>query len=281
MKACLVFICALLELGFSAGPPRPPPICNKKGKCRSTPDAFKWVFCKNEWKRVTEKDCKAVFADPTLEVCQNPSNVNFFTSFPGGPIFLWNTKSNDPNYWFCEHIVYCQCPVCGEGEGEQQREGCGSWQFSKEIKTQGYRYQYSDLQNTGCFNFEAKAPNDVHIALDNNEDDSDLYEIVIGGWGNKLSMVRRGKQGKNLGSGPVDMGDSPGQKGWTKTPNFLSDKEFRGFWIKYKRADGKLEISVGKKGEESPFMTGVDNNPLPEIKFKAVSAFTEVNYYKY
>ena len=95
-------------------------------------------------------------------------------------------------------------------------------------------------------------------------------------------MIRRGRQGPNLGSGPVDKGDSPGQKGWTKTPDILSDKEFRGFWIKYKRVNGKLEISVGKKGEDSPFMTGVDENPLPEIKFKGVSGWDKnTNYYKF
>ena len=61
-----------------------------------------------------------------------------------------------------------------------------------------------------------KTKEDAHIALDSDENDSDLYEIVIGGWGNQLSMVRRGKQGPNLGTGTVDMGSSAEQKGWTE-----------------------------------------------------------------
>ena len=61
-----------------------------------------------------------------------------------------------------------------------------------------------------------KAQYDAHIAFDSDENDSDLYEIVIGGWGNSLSMVRRGKQGRNLGTGTVDRGSSPGQRGWTE-----------------------------------------------------------------
>ena len=61
-----------------------------------------------------------------------------------------------------------------------------------------------------------KAKFDAHIAFDSDENESDLYEIVIGGWGNTLSMVRRGKQGPNLGSGPVDMGSTPELKGWTR-----------------------------------------------------------------
>ena len=61
-----------------------------------------------------------------------------------------------------------------------------------------------------------KGKTDALIAFDSDENDSDLYEIVIGGWGNTLSMVRRGKQGPNLGTGTVDKGSSPEQKGWTE-----------------------------------------------------------------
>jgi hypothetical protein len=62
----------------------------------------------------------------------------------------------------------------------------------------------------------AKAKYDVTVALDSDTNDSDLYEIVIGGWGNSLSMVRRGKQGPCISDGTVDKGDTPGQRGWTK-----------------------------------------------------------------
>ena len=66
-----------------------------------------------------------------------------------------------------------------------------------------------------------KAESDAHIALDSDENESDLYEIVLGGHGNNLSMVRRGKQGPNLGTGTVDKGWSPGQKGWTEVKTLL------------------------------------------------------------
>ena len=66
-----------------------------------------------------------------------------------------------------------------------------------------------------------EAKTDAHIALDSDENDSDLYEIVIGGYGNSLSMVRRGKQGPNIGTGTVDKGSSPGQKGWTEVKTLL------------------------------------------------------------
>ena len=69
---------------------------------------------------------------------------------------------------------------------------------------------------TDIYSLVVEAKSDALIALDSDENDSDLYEIVIGGWGNSLSMVRRGKQGPNIGTGSVDKGSSPGQKGWTE-----------------------------------------------------------------
>jgi hypothetical protein len=67
-----------------------------------------------------------------------------------------------------------------------------------------------------------KTKYDVHVALDSDTNDSDLYEIVLGGWGNKLSMIRRGKQGRRLSSGTVDMMDKPGQRGWTEVKSYIS-----------------------------------------------------------
>ena len=66
----------------------------------------------------------------------------------------------------------------------------------------------------------------------------------------------------------------PGPKGWTKTPGIVSDKEFNSeAFGSNKRVNGKLEISVGKNGEDSPYMTGIDEKPLPDIKFKGFSGW--------
>jgi len=139
------------------------------------------------------------------------------------------------------------------------------------VFTHGYAYQYFPY-NGERFDFKVEAKSDAVIALDSDENDSDLYEIVIGGWGNSLSMVRRGKQGPNIGTGSVDKGSSPGQKGWTETSGILSASEFRGFWITTEYVNNKLEIRVGKDGESNPFMTGSDPNPL-KIQKVAFSTF--------
>ena len=99
-----------------------------------------------------------------------------------------------------------------------------------------------------------KALTDVHVALDSDENASDLYEIVIGGWGDSASLVRRGKQGTSISTWP------------NPTPKILSTTEFRGFWIRTEKSNNKLLIHVGKDGESVPFMTGIDKN-LIEIRF--------------
>ena len=71
-----------------------------------------------------------------------------------------------------------------------------------------------------------------------------MYEIVIGGWGNTQSVIRRSKQGNT--------------KIEASTPSILSPTEFRGFWITYNNG----VIKVGKEGQAA-FMEWTDPTPLP------------------
>ena len=54
-----------------------------------------------------------------------------------------------------------------------------------------------------------KSPHDVHLALAPDEkyeegvNEDDVYEFVIGGWGNQKSVIRRGNQGKELANAEV------------------------------------------------------------------------------
>jgi len=168
--------------------------------------------------------------------------------------------------------------------GDASQKCGGTWRMNvfdsrlplsdeKAVFRHGYAYQYFPY-NGERLDFKVEAKTDAHIALDSDENDSDLYEIVIGGYGNSLSMVRRGKQGPNIGTGTVDKGSSPGQKGWTETPSILSSTEFRGFWITTEYVNNKLEIKVGRDGESKPFMTGTDPKPLKVQKF-GLSAYAD------
>ncbi|XP_077978663.1 uncharacterized protein LOC144434081 [Glandiceps talaboti] len=116
-------------------------------------------------------------------------------------------------------------------------------EFSTDTTYQ-YRYLASSSPVTRV-DFKAKAKNDVHIALsDGPEDKPALYEIVIGGWGNTQSVIRRSKQGNT--------------KIEASTPSILSPTEFRGFWITYNNG----VIKVGKEGQAA-FMEWTDPTPLP------------------
>jgi len=120
-----------------------------------------------------------------------------------------------------------------------------------------YKYKYLPWDGK-TFHFKVKTKNDAHILLAPSPD-SNGNEIVIGGWGNQRSVVRRGKQGRSISS-------------MTQTSDILSSSEFRGFWIKTYLKNNERVIKVGKEGESSPFMTGVDPDPL-DIKYVALSAW--------
>ena len=60
--------------------------------------------------------------------------------------------------------------------------------------TSGYNYHYFST-SMDYIEFQAQAASDVHIALSPHLGDADaMYEIVIGGWGNSHSVIRRCKQ---------------------------------------------------------------------------------------
>ncbi|XP_078617273.1 C3 and PZP-like alpha-2-macroglobulin domain-containing protein 8 [Branchiostoma floridae x Branchiostoma japonicum] len=97
------------------------------------------------------------------------------------------------------------------------------------------------------FMFEVKAERDVHVGLSSQDRDLDaMYEIVIGGWDNMRSVIRRSKQG-------LEHAD-------VQIPDLLSKNEYRAFWITWS-SDGT--IAVGRGGETLPFMQWRDPNPLP------------------
>ncbi|XP_035695721.1 uncharacterized protein LOC118429347 [Branchiostoma floridae] len=135
--------------------------------------------------------------------------------------------------------------VQGHGQG-----GDGGVQSGCQIRSTDthYRYRWDLPRLTGHrFTFEVKATNDVHVALSSqNQDLANMYEIVIGGWSNRKSAIRRRKQGTNRGT--------------TWTSGINSKTEYRKFWITWS-PDGT--IAVGRGGETQSFMQWTDPDPLP------------------
>ncbi|KAI8519677.1 hypothetical protein Bbelb_029340 [Branchiostoma belcheri] len=131
----------------------------------------------------------------------------------------------------------------------------GRWKFcsnedpgcSQKATDTTYRYRWDLPQLTGTrFTFQVSANNDAFIGLSpENHDVTNMYEIVIGGWSNTKSAIRRRKQGES--------------RALVSTPGIISPTEYRTFWINL-APDGT--ISVGKGGVSQPFMSWRDPNPI-------------------
>lgn len=108
-----------------------------------------------------------------------------------------------------------------------------------------YRYHPSPLP-TNRVEFQVRASNDVHIALSSsNTGQGQMYEVVIGGWGNTQSVIRTCGQCAHVAE--------------VQTIGILSASEFRGFVITY---ESNGYIAVYKYGEGIPFMFWTDPDPF-------------------
>ena len=109
----------------------------------------------------------------------------------------------------------------------------------------------------------------MNLALSENPNQSGSeYNIVIGGWRNTKSVIRRRIQGI-----------AEPHLTEISTPNILSSSDWRGFWVKIvEHTAGSIEIAVGRQGEATPFMKTTDSNPI-STKFLGLSAYnTKVEY---
>ena len=100
--------------------------------------------------------------------------------------------------------------------------------------------------------FTVDAKNDAHIGFFSEKKScpihclNEMYEIVIGGWANSQSVIRRGSQGSN--------------KDLKATLNILKSNEDRSFWADAK--DGLVRLGKGKVIGYDIVMKWQDNQPL-------------------
>ena len=97
-------------------------------------------------------------------------------------------------------------------------------------------------EGTNAVRFTVAASNDAHVGLSgvSASDHGEKYELVLGGWGNTQSVIRSGKQGKELVR--------------ADTPNLLggSKSEARPFWISW--SDHHLRVGKGTAVGQDEFM---------------------------
>ncbi|XP_014366081.2 uncharacterized protein LOC106716925 isoform X2 [Papilio machaon] len=107
------------------------------------------------------------------------------------------------------------------------------------------QYQFFPV-SSGVVQFKVRTPNDAHVALTMAPQDSEpIYEIMIGGWGNTKSVIRKNKTRPD--------------KVEIETPGIVNGGEFRGFWVRW---DGGV-VSAGREGESIPFISWADPEPFP------------------
>ncbi|XP_072945871.1 uncharacterized protein [Epargyreus clarus] len=107
------------------------------------------------------------------------------------------------------------------------------------------QYQFFPI-SSGSVQFKVRTANDAHVALTMGPQESDpMYEVMIGGWGNTKSVIRKNK--------------TKPDKVEIETPNIVNGGEFRGFWVRW---DGGV-VSAGREGEAIPFISWTDPEPFP------------------
>ena len=114
--------------------------------------------------------------------------------------------------------------------------------------------------------FEVKAAHDAHIWLsDGSGDKRKGYEIVIGGWNNSRSVVRRGQQGVTELACAEHTPDS----------RPLSETESRRFWISLIESPSSVKLVVGRGWDawNNKFLAAIDASSK-RLRVESVSVST-------
>jgi hypothetical protein len=120
-----------------------------------------------------------------------------------------------------------------------------------------YRYDYAWFQPTSSFaEFKVRTCNDGHILLATSLfDETKGYEIVLGGYDNSRSDIRRGSHGQVLQQ--------------ADTPDIMNCDEFLPFWIRW----GNKSVIVGSGRLDDHIVMRFDDPEQPEIKALSVTSW--------
>jgi len=164
---------------------------------------------------------------------------------PGRNVLL---QAKDPHYvdqaayiafttW--ESPVYYADLVIGGASGPGPGTGTGTDTVPASFRPRGDHGNYVDwrpewtLPSTGdaTLHFRAKGRNDIHVALSPSRHvATPMYEIVIGGWGNSRSVIRRSAQEREIAASNRRI-SSPGQWG--------------DYWVRLERSTQTVSAGTG------------------------------------
>ncbi|XP_062614995.1 uncharacterized protein LOC134276738 [Saccostrea cucullata] len=115
------------------------------------------------------------------------------------------------------------------------------------------------------YTFKVKAKNDAHFALMSDDDDTrPLYEIVIGGWNNRKSCIRTGKQLPCLS---------------TYSQTVLSQAAYRSFWVTW--IGGNIVVGEGDTINVNGIMSYHHSSPYPINFFAVMTGWGASGHWKF
>ena len=128
-----------------------------------------------------------------------------------------------------------------------------------------YRY-HKIVTGQTSFGVGIQSCSDAHIGLSEIPGLSSLnmYEIVIGGWSNTKSVIRRGRQGA------IEVE--------TSTPDILNCNSMKYFWVTWD--DGAIEVGIGAVIGQSRILYYKDPEPYT-VNSITVATYGVTGYYAY
>ena len=144
------------------------------------------------------------------------------------------------------------------------------------VNITGWNFVYLpsyDVQETSYITFRVKGPRDSHAALVSdkrtNYNTGNYYLFVIGGWGNQFCALKKDGLYRQFSIRSDRL-----------TSGYLSDQEFRSFWISW--ADHNMSLGHGAEVGKSVIFSFADQAaPLAINHLAFGSDYKDTNRYKY
>ncbi len=168
----------------------------------------------------------------------------------------WNTPIKFRNV----AIYNTANPISTEGELNNCPEIDIEESMTIEKSNATYSWNYLDnvqLSGNAAFSFEAKATEDLTVCFaEERNNKSAMYEIVIGGWGNTRTVIRKFRQNPQFGFASVTVNENPDA--------MVTPGEWEKYWISVK--NGLIKIGKGNEiGRRIILEWQYPDNPLEFI----------------